>query len=1139
MSSTLALSKIVHKYKCDIVLVCEHKLFEHSLSFLDSIDNNFASFAKADNSLDNYSRARCGKAGVAVLYKRYLKGITVTPLNQIGNDRVIGVEIKGVLNVALYVFCAYMPADGNIIRYREQLELLYDLHQYYSAIGRVIIAGDMNSSCIDNFKCNKYKSTQFVNFLKETNLTPVNTQDWCKGPMYTFTPCQSMIDYVLVDSLILNSITRCEIIGEDVCEVTSDHLPIVWTIRGGYTQHYQQQSSQHTSIAWHKATPTMLLSYSIHVDEAMALIENTHIGDSVNVNKLTHELTESLRAAAYKALPVTKFNPHTKPYWTPEVKHAHAQSRSKRRAWIADGRPRGREFTSYTNYKQAKRSFINAQQEASEEYINKAYRDIDEAAGCDIRLFWKLISKRKKKCPNRCEGLTINHKTYEAPNDIAEAFGSYFECLFSPDDNDLRFDDAFKQTVEQEVTLIKQRSKTFKTHNAENITPITIDEIKVAIKSLKRRKAPGHDTITNEHVIHGGQRLIRVICKLFCAIQKNENVPKCWRKSLIIPIHKGGGKSKTDPDNYRAISLLPIFYKLYEQILTKRVKDRLLVTAPDFPNKQQHGFRPGLSCITAAFQVQETILYNLELGANIYAAFLDTRKAFDTVWHEGLFLKMHRLGINGSLWQIIVNMYEGLESAVLVNNVHSNWFPIGQGVKQGGVLSTLLYLIYINDLIEHLATSGLGAKIMSIECGCPTLADDLTCLATSPKDLNGMLELVNSFSKKWRYTINSSKSRVIVFSRSRKRRHKYKDSWRIGSSIIEESDNINHLGIRRASKGASTERTTHACRKGRGAFHALSNIGVRPRGLNPKTSVSLYTRVVLPSVLYGCELWNDLLGKDIRALNVFQHYVTKKIQGFPRQTRSDMCESMLGLLPIETAIDKTKLKFFHKLLNMDPQMIPKQIFIRRLNMIARCQPIVQTGFSADIVNILKKYGLLQIIQPILKYMNTCNLPTKNQWKKTINQTIDNHAHAARIERMHAVTDFRRFSELHPNNQIAHIWTIPRTTNELFMVDFVASLWVHPILEHPSVCQHCEMLYVDIIQHIVTLCPLTHHITDQFINTTDNIYGTKLGTYEQFTCLLAILNPKHLIDPSEKDNALAMTCVRFLYDICNSYSKHHP
>lgn len=97
--------------------------------------------------------------------------------------------------------------------------------------------------------------------------------------------------------------------------------------------------------------------------------------------------------------PHSGYNPHTRPGWTKEIKQLHSTERNFRRIWVGEGRPRGMVFDSYRNYKRAKRRFRDALTKQYEDHMRKVYQDLDEAAECDIRLFWKLVKNTKLKLP--------------------------------------------------------------------------------------------------------------------------------------------------------------------------------------------------------------------------------------------------------------------------------------------------------------------------------------------------------------------------------------------------------------------------------------------------------------------------------------------------------------------------------------------------------------------------------------------------------------------------------------------------------------------------------------------------------------------------------------------------------------------
>ena len=184
-----------------------------------------------------------------------------------------------------------------------------------------------------------------------------------------------------------------------------------------------------------------------------------------------------------------------------------------------------------------------------------------------------------------------------------------------------------------------------------------------------------------------GKQLAQIITKLFNGVVFHGRIPSAWKRGLIVPIFKGNGKIKSAPDSYRPVSLLPSISKLFEKLLITRVND--FVDIGQFPSRQQNGFVKGFGCTTASFQLQETIYHNLELNSKVFVAFLDSSKAFDTVWRKGLSVKLHKLGIKDKLWTLIDDYHIDTQSAVVANSQQSKWFKQTQGVRQGGCIISI------------------------------------------------------------------------------------------------------------------------------------------------------------------------------------------------------------------------------------------------------------------------------------------------------------------------------------------------------------------------------------------------------------------------------------------------------------------
>ena len=262
--------------------------------------------------------------------------------------------------------------------------------------------------------------------------------------------------------------------------------------------------------------------------------------------------------------------------------------------------------------------------------------------------------------------------------------------------------------------------------------------------------------------------MTQILCDIFNAILEVKYVPSLWKKSIIVPIHKGNNKPKADPNSYRPVSLLCTIFKVFEKIIHDRIQSFIL-SNEHFENAHQQGYQKSLSCTTASFVLQETIYYNIENKSNVYSAFLDSTKAFDSVWRQGLMVKLNKLGIIGKLWSIIDDCHIDTHSAIVVNGCMSKWFNVEQGVRQGGVLSGFLYSVFINDLLIELNNASKNMGILNTKISNPTLADDIALLSLTPAGLQMLLNVAYEYSCKWRFNFSAEKSNVVIFRDNNKK----------------------------------------------------------------------------------------------------------------------------------------------------------------------------------------------------------------------------------------------------------------------------------------------------------------------------------------------------------------------------------
>jgi hypothetical protein len=207
---------------------------------------------------------------------------------------------------------------------------------------------------------------------------------------------------------------------------------------------------------------------------------------------------------------------------------------------------------------------------------------------------------------------------------------------------------------------------------------------------------------------------------------------------------------------YTGITLCPMIVKLFEKVL-------LLLYENDLTSDPlQFGFKKDSSCYHAIFTFKETTRYLIKKNNKMFCAFLYASKAFDKVLHNGLFLKLLNKKVPMTFVAILKNWYSKLSAAILWNGVRGPSFFISCGVRQGGVLSLLLFAIYVDDLITKLRNSGYGAYVGRIFEGCLLHADDFVLISCTCHVLGQMLEICNSYGITLDLKFNSVKSQLLT-----------------------------------------------------------------------------------------------------------------------------------------------------------------------------------------------------------------------------------------------------------------------------------------------------------------------------------------------------------------------------------------
>ena len=563
-------------------------------------------------------------------------------------------------------------------------------------------------------------------------------------------------------------------------------------------------------------------------------------------------------------------------------------------------------------------TLINSRLHAKEQR-EEFFANLDLNTSNPSKLF-RTIQKHNGLTPEPTRILHHQGMTYTNEH-VLEGWEKYFAALSANDDVG-EFDDNFKAEIHQEFTQLLA-------HPPENEVIFTEEEVAEVVESLPMHKAAGPDEIDTEHLIYGGKLLVKHLTIILNAIVATGHIPPSFTHGLVLPIPKGHNKDLSNPSNYRGISLLSNISKVLERLVLLHLQ---ALDPPLSLNPLQGGFRPQLSCLHSAFILQETIQHLREHGKKAFVAFLDVRKAFDTVWHEGLLVKLHRRGIHGRLWHLIQAWYAQSTAAVQWDSHQSSHFPVLQGVRQGAILSPLLYCIFVDELLDNLHASGHGAKVGEVYCGAPMYADDVALIAESPDELQAMLNIVSSYATRWRYQLNPEKSAVMVFGESSRSRStgRLNRKWYLCNSLIHETDHQHHLGILRSVLNSTIQRTNERCSAARSAFFALNAVGSRFGCLHPITTHRIYSTLCLPILLYSAELW-ALPKTELQIMERVHRKILRTAQGLPTRCPNAAIYSLIGSRSIASHIQQRQLSFISSIACLDDDALPKRLLQIRLS----------------------------------------------------------------------------------------------------------------------------------------------------------------------------------------------------------------
>ena len=325
------------------------------------------------------------------------------------------------------------------------------------------------------------------------------------------------------------------------------------------------------------------------------------------------------------------------------------------------------------------------------------------------------------------------------------------------------------------------------------------------------------------------------------------------------------------------------------------------------------------------------------------------------------------------LWNIVDELYSKMSSRIKWQGECSESFTVNQGVRQGGILLTSLYKMYVNPLQEDLKRYALGVHIGTIYTGCLVVADDFLLLSNCPEELQLMFNLVKGYAGAHRYKIHLLKTTLVSRVSTRTSRIKDNDrKWNMGDNIVTENSKTEHLGIIRSSNGENAINIQKRTKLARRTLYSLVKTGVHGcNGLNAKILYKIYQVYVVPRLLYGLEVL--LLNKgQLEELEKLHIENLKNIQSLPTRTANSIVYLLLGALPLKAEIERRQLGLFYSVIkseNSTLQQLWKRQFMQKQN----------GRLFGYITGVIEKYHLPSADEILLM--------SKEVWKLLVKRTL--------------------------------------------------------------------------------------------------------------------------------------------------------
>ena len=889
---------------CDILCLQETLLNNENFINLENLNSNFLTAHVPAVRNHQVFRGR-GSGGLAILWRKS-ENVEFSPV--FISDRMMGLKIKfndlTYFLINIYCFCDYGNADS-LINYKSQMAELSNFCEN-EEFDDLVIAGDMNADPIkgrffmefSNFVNSHSYFVPDIASLPNTSYTYISSNSTCST---------SWLDHVVTSRVDLTS-NHNILYG---CTFY-DHIPFAFELNVPFQVKFARKQAfsvePQNIVLWDRVSQAEKNNYSSTLDDLSLYVSGEVF--SCNSPKCSNEdHLRSLRdtfsnileciSIASDCLPCyKKFDKkHRVVGWNVYCKDLYSIARENYLNWHGNGKIRSGPL--FENMKLSRSDFKNALKYCRDNELKIKKQNLLAKFRFSNKIpFWKEVSKLNGKRSNEISCIDGKSDSKE----IAYIFDRKFNKIF--DDKDCQ------------SQISNENSWDFNRDEQINFPLITINDIRTSIDKLNM--GMGWDKIHSNHLKFSGPVFKNLLSKLFNKFLSHHFVPEQMIGGQIKPVLKGKSSSKVQSSNFRPVMNSSNFLKIFEYCLQPFLLRHLRL------NNLQFGFRPGTSCTSAVLVLRETVHSYTKERSNVHCAMVDLSKAFDKVNHKILIDKFRKTTLPVQIIDVLEYMFNNTFVNVLVNDVQTESWRLGNGTRQGGILSPLIFSFYIDDVISEISNLNEGCSLGGVKTNIICYADDISILAPSASGLQRILDVLYCRLSQLGLSVNFAKCSYMVF-KAVKKSIDLPTKIYMNGHLLDRVNDFKYLGVILSQNmmiGKDVDRVVDLFLK---QFYSMYS---KFSFLDKDLLYFLFKSYT--SSFYGAETWaTSPSKKDIHKVAVVYHKAVKKIAGLNVWDSNHEACSMVKAPIFRHMLSKRYISFLFSIIKTSsPCLAPYKYYFR-------------------------------------------------------------------------------------------------------------------------------------------------------------------------------------------------------------------